>query len=699
MLDNDRRSLKKMNINRTMLGLAFLVVLGMLLAACAPTAGTDAADSDSGKQIAQPDSVERTIYVGPLLVDCQGEGPQKCMLVKEKPEDEYMLFYDQIDGFVYEEGYEYKLIVKEEQVENPPAGGSSLRYSLVSVEYKEPVPIAGEGVEKTVFVAPELVDCTGVAPQKCMLVKHNPEDEYTLFYDQIEGFKYEEGYEYELVILEEQVEDPPADASSISWILVREVSKEPVVDSGEVQLEGIDWVMVSYLNQEGELTAAMPGSNATALFQDGQVNGYASCNGYFGGYEVDGSNLIVSPLASTEMFCGSPPGLMDQEFAYLSALGSAATYSIEDEQLVIANEAGETVLVYAVAEPKSLTGNLWQVISYNNGREAVVSVVIGTGMSAFFEEEGQLSGSAGCNNYTTEYVVEDNNISIGPAATTRMLCSEPDGIMEQEMEYLAALEMAASYEFEDDRLLLLDAEGRRVVNYQLARTFELTETIWHLQNFSDGNETVQSALEGTEITAYFDEEGIISGSAGCNNYTGIYQVDGENIQIELGPLTMMFCDQPEGVMDQEEAYLQALDSATGFQIVGDVMIMLDESGQEVLRFKASDLVGYVWMWIEFLENNDTITRPDMPGNYTLEFLPDGVLNVQADCNNAMGTYTVNGNQLDMEIQATTLAACPPESLSDEYLQLLNDAVAYIREAEFLFIDIMLDTGTMKFFPQ
>ena len=106
-----------MNINRTMLGLAFLLLLGMLLTACTPTVGTDAADTDTSAQVAQPVSMERTIYVGPLLIDCQGEGPQKCMLVKEKPEDEYTLFYDQIDGFEYEEGYEYKLIVKEEQIQ------------------------------------------------------------------------------------------------------------------------------------------------------------------------------------------------------------------------------------------------------------------------------------------------------------------------------------------------------------------------------------------------------------------------------------------------------------------------------------------------------------------------------------------------------------------------------------------------------
>ncbi|MBE9475206.1 MAG: META domain-containing protein, partial [Chloroflexi bacterium] len=539
----------------------------------------------------------------------------------------------------------------------------------------------------------------GVGPQTCMLVKENPEDEYTFFYDQIEGFNYEEGYEYELVIKEEQVENPPADASSIKWTLVSVESKEPVAESGAVQLEDTDWVLVSYMDQEGVLADPLPGTNTSARFQDGQVNGNAGCNNYFGGYEVDGNNLSVGPLASTEMFCGNPPGVMDQENAYLVALGSAASYAIEGGQLVIADSDGETVLIYNVADLKSLTGNLWKVLSYNNGKEAVVSVIIGTELTAVFDEEGQLSGAAGCNNYSAAYEVDGEMINIGPAITTRKACSDPEGIMEQEMEYLAALEMASSYQFEDDRLILLDSEGRRVVNYQLARTFELSETIWYLQNYFDGSEAILSTLAGTEITAYFNQDGSLSGSAGCNNYSGTYQVDGDMIEVELGPLTMMFCEQPEGVMDQETAYLKALESVTSYRILGDVMVMQDDSGEEVLKFKASDLVGYVWMWLEFLENNDTITHPDIPANYTLEFHPDGVVNLQADCNNASGSYTAKGSQLDIEIVVTTLAACPPESLSEEYIQLLNDAVAYIRQGEVLFIDIMMDAGTMRFLPQ
>ncbi len=86
-------------------------------------------------------------------------------------------------------------------------------------------------------------------------------------------------------------------------------------------------------------------------------------------------------------------------------------------------------------------------------------------------------------------------------------------------------------------------------------------------------------MEGSEITAYFDEDGNLAGTAGCNNYSGAYQVNGELIEIELGPLTLMFCEEPGGIMDQEEAYLQALGSVTSFQILGDVLVMKDESGQ------------------------------------------------------------------------------------------------------------------------
>lgn len=74
-------------------------------------------------------------------------------------------------------------------------------------------------------VASRKGDCVGVAPQKCLLVKKGADTNWTFFYSQIEGFNYEEGYEYVLEVKEEKVENVPADASSLKYILVKEVSK------------------------------------------------------------------------------------------------------------------------------------------------------------------------------------------------------------------------------------------------------------------------------------------------------------------------------------------------------------------------------------------------------------------------------------------------------------------------------------------
>ena len=74
-------------------------------------------------------------------------------------------------------------------------------------------------------VASTEVDCMGVGPQKCMMIKKGDDSNWLLFYGRIEGFDYEPGYEYVLDVKEERIENPPADGSSIKYILVKQISK------------------------------------------------------------------------------------------------------------------------------------------------------------------------------------------------------------------------------------------------------------------------------------------------------------------------------------------------------------------------------------------------------------------------------------------------------------------------------------------
>jgi heat shock protein HslJ len=401
----------------------------------------------------EPASMENTIYVGPVLVDCEGEGPQKCMLVKENPEDEYSFFYNPIEGFDHEEGYEYELRVQVDPVSDPPAGASSLRYTLIEVVSKEPA-----AMEKTIYVGPTLVDCVGVGPQKCMLVKENPEDEYTMFYDQIEGFDYEAGYEYELRILVETIPDPPADASSLRYTLIEVADRTP-------SLEGGSWALELYVDGDGQATEVIADAEVTAEFREGQLTGKAGCNQYSGSYEVTGDQLTTGPLAVTGMFCIQPQGIMEQEAQYLEALQRVAQYRIAGEQLDLVDGGGLVVLTYSFLEPTPLVGTTWMLAGYNNGKGGFTTVLRGTEITALLSEDGEMDGSAGCNTYHTSYQASGDTFAVGPVALTRKMCGQPEGIMEQENAFVAALESVATYRIQGDVLEMRDAGGSRALGF------------------------------------------------------------------------------------------------------------------------------------------------------------------------------------------------------------------------------------------
>jgi heat shock protein HslJ len=86
------------------------------------------------------------------------------------------------------------------------------------------------------------------------------------------------------------------------------------------------------------------------------------------------------------------------------------------------------------------------------------SVLEGTKLTAVFSGEDGVSGSAGCNNYFGRVRVEAGRLSVGPLGSTMMECGR-DGLMEQEMLYLASLQAATSYTVQGDELRLGPSAG------------------------------------------------------------------------------------------------------------------------------------------------------------------------------------------------------------------------------------------------
>jgi putative lipoprotein len=92
---------------------------------------------------------------------------------------------------------------------------------------------------------------------------------------------------------------------------------------------------------------SLPGQDITALFENGQLSGFAGCNNYRGSYvttSTAGRNMVeIGPLATTRMACEQ--AIMDLEDKYLTALQSATSYRLEGFALEITYPGG-TLLYY-----------------------------------------------------------------------------------------------------------------------------------------------------------------------------------------------------------------------------------------------------------------------------------------------------------------------------------------------------------------
>jgi heat shock protein HslJ len=370
-----------------------------------------------------------------------------------------------------------------------------------------------------------------------------------------------------------------------------EATTAPVEEGETLTLEGVNWRLVEYL--VGFDALAMAAAEATMTFQDGRVSGNGGCNTFSAGYTVEGQQLTVEPAASTMMACEEP--IMGQEQTFFTNLGQAASYEIVDNQLHILDAEGRLLLSFEPQAAAALTGVLWLATNYNNGQQAVVNVLDGTEITAVFGEDGSLSGSAGCNNYVAGYTVEGAQITIGPAAMTRMLCAEPEGVMEQEAAYVAALETAATYSIQGDMLEMRTADDAMVALYRNA-----------------------------------------------------------------GP-----------------ADAGATDAGVG-----------EEAG--------ADIVGVPWQWVETAYGDETTLSVDEPTNYTMTLLPDGAVNLQVDCNRGGGSYTLDGSLISLDVAVMTRMACPEGTLSDVFIRELNAAATFVMDGEDLVLNLFADAGNMRF---
>ena len=198
-----------------------------------------------------------------------------------------------------------------------------------------------------------------------------------------------------------------------------------------------------------------------------------------------------------------------------------------------------------------------------------------------------------------------------------------------------------------------------------AATTSLNDTAWVLETLG-----ANPAADATSVTARFAADGTISGSAGCNRYSGRFTTTGDAFSVDAHASTMMACEGD--LMTQEMAFLAALDSSETFTVVGDKLTLSDAAGTALVVFsrQSQDLADSTWNILGYNNGKGGVVSLIIDSTATITFADDGTVSGSGGCNRFMGTYSVEGALLKLGPLAGTKMMCTPAGVMEQETAIL-----------------------------
>jgi hypothetical protein len=293
------------------------------------------------------------------LGKCEGVTTRQCMLVKQQGKKEFELFYDTIRGFDYREGFVYVIQVKK-ILKSPPVPADAPIYDYFLEKIVSKKEIKGysntftetkklnsgreEDRTRTLVINEEKAPCSGTADGKCLLVKKDGAKEFELFYHDIAGFTFEEGFRQTILVRESYSTDPATGAMQTSYTLLSTSKKEAVkIEKDDPSGTAPSWTHGKtpldkkwYIRKmkDSDTSSFTVDDNAVWIefySIDNRFKGKAPCNEYFGGFKSDLiSSFQASAITNSKIDCANSK----LEELYFTLLQNADRYTIRDGRLI-----------------------------------------------------------------------------------------------------------------------------------------------------------------------------------------------------------------------------------------------------------------------------------------------------------------------------------------------------------------------------
>ena len=224
----------------------------------------------------------------------------------------------------------------------------------------------------------------------------------------------------------------------------------------------------------------------------------------------------------------------------------------------------------------------------------------------------------------------------------------------------------------------------------MAAPLQLGDNPWRVTAIADEHGELLSIIEGTTPDLHF-EDGQVSGDGSCNRYFGPYETAGAG-DLSFGELatTLMAC--LEAVMEQEQAFLVALDSVDAYSIAGPVL-ELRASGEVVLLAEAipTTLANTTWQLTALTNGDEAVVSVLVDTEITATFTEDGTMAGSSGCNTYRATWSTDGDSLEIGPPMGTKQLCEGEGVMEQearYLEVLGLVSTY-----------RLDAGTLQLFDE
>jgi len=470
------------------------------------------------------------------------------------------------------------------------------------------------------------------------------------------------------------------------------------------------WQLLIETDPAGQTIVSNPEKYTLILNSDGTYSATADCNMLAGGYTSDDSLITLEPGPSTLVECG-PESLYDQ---YVQLLASVTAFGKSGDNLVLELQEAAGVMTFSSGGPVEVEPER----TCDAGIDPA-TVTLNTQDLPYSYQPNCVLGTPYDESQPPNPVGLPDHIQVNFGVTEPALVQPGDPIIYiiPVDEYIAIWDGAGNpalgNQIEQLRVLLLEqtepiTETLPILPYEQVRgTADIQGQATYL--------TTQNGPGVRFVTRFVQDPAPLTRDEPQLYY--VYQglsFDGTNLVSFFYPVTT--ADLPASAeISQEEinqleadqqAYLQeksaTLNSLQPAQFDPDLSV-LDQLIQS-LRWVTATSIGEPppianvrWLWAEYTQTDPASqTVVVEPYKYSVVFAPDGSLAVVADCNNANGVYTYNGPQVTLQILASTQAACPEGSLSEQFLALLPQAATYAVQGGQLVLNLQNDAGTMTF---